>query len=84
MMVQSAKEEALLAIDLYNRPITPRYFEGFVVHMHIAWLYLLHAIFEREGIDYRHWDKERKRIVRVDGEYKRWELVLQPQLTGRQ
>ena len=38
---------------LYNDPTEHRSFEGFVVHMHLAWVYLLHAEFEREGIDYR-------------------------------
>jgi hypothetical protein len=43
--------------------------------MHLAWLYLLHAEFIRDGIDYRYWDPRRKnRLVKVDGEPKRWEL----------
>lgn len=43
--------------------------------MHLAWLYLLHAEFTRDGIDYRYWDpKFKHRLLRVDGEPKRWEL----------
>ena len=60
---------------LYNDPAETRSFEGFVVHMHLAWLYLLHAEFIRDGIDFRYWDaRYKRRLLRVDGEPKRWEL----------
>lgn len=43
--------------------------------MHMAWLYLLHAQFVRDDVDFRYWDKQfKKRLVKVDGEAKRWEL----------
>lgn len=68
-------EEACLAVRLYNDPAESRSFEGFVVHMHLAWLYLLHAEFIRDGIDYRYWDTRfKKRLLKIDGEAKRWEL----------
>ena len=51
--LRAAQEEASLASKLYNDPSEPRFFEGFVVHMHLAWLYLLHARFIRDNIDYR-------------------------------
>lgn len=60
---------------MYNDPAETRSFEAFVIHMHLAWLYLLHAEFLRDGTDFRYWDKSRKnRLLRVDGEPKRWEL----------
>lgn len=73
VMLEGAREEALLAVDLYNQPRQPRRLEGFLVHMHIAWTYLLHAEFQRDGVDYRYrlpngW------FDRVDGEPKTWEL----------
>lgn len=72
-------EEACLAVRLYNDPAESRSFEGFVVHMHLAWLYLLHAEFIRDDIDYRYWDpKYKRRLLRVDGEPKRWELERCP------
>jgi hypothetical protein len=71
----AAREEASFAVQLYNDSARPRTFEGFVIHMHIAWLYLLHARFERDGVDYRYRDRDDPRkFVKVDGEYKRWEL----------
>ncbi len=62
---------------LYNDPAEARSFESFVIHMHLAWLYLLHAQLARDGVDYRYWERDgsRPRLVRVDGEPKRWELT---------
>ena len=43
--------------------------------MHLAWLYLLHAVFTRDGVDYRYRRRDNpRRFERVDGEPKRWEL----------
>lgn len=68
-------EEACLAVRLYNDPAESRSFESFVVHMHLAWLYLLHAEFIRDGVDYRYWDPtQKRRLLKIDGEAKRWEL----------
>ena len=72
-MVKASQQEALLAVDLYNRRGNDRLLEAFFVHMHIAWLYLLHAESVRAGIDYRYRDTA-GRLVRVDGEPKTWEL----------
>lgn len=44
--------------------------------MHLAWLYLLHAEFQRDGIDYRYWQKgNSRRLEKIDGEPKMWELA---------
>src|SRR4051812_24964420 len=76
-MVDASKDEAALAVRLYNDPAEPRSFEGFVVDMHLAWLYLLHAELTKGGIDYRYWTTvgKVKRLVKVDAEPKRWELA---------
>lgn len=68
-------EEACLAVRLYNDSTEARAFEGFIIHMHLAWLYLLHAEFVRDDVDFRYWDpKYKNRLLRIDGEPKRWEL----------
>jgi len=76
-MVDTSRDEASLAVRLYNDPAEARSFEGFVVHMHLAWLYLLHAGLTRDGVDYRYWRQHgrSRRLERVDGEPKRWELA---------
>lgn len=75
-MVEASRDEATLAARLYNDPVQSRSFEGFTVHMHLAWLYLLHAELTRDGVDFRYHRKDKPRyLVKVDGEPKRWELA---------
>lgn len=72
-LVDKAKEAAILAIDIYNRPMTTFRTQGFTVMMIIAWTSLLHAIFEQAGVDYRHYEKNGAVKV-IDGDEKVWEL----------
>lgn len=76
-MVEASRDEASLAVRLYNDPAEGRSFEGFVVHMHLAWLYLLHAELDRDKVDFRFWRTQGRvrRLERVDGEPKRWDLA---------
>ena len=48
--------------------------EGFFVHMHLAWLYLFQARYEREHRDY-FFRKPNGRYERIDGEPKSWDLA---------
>lgn len=73
-MLLDSREEALTAVELHNGPRSGRPLEGFLVHMHIAWLYLLHARFERDGINYHYRDGKTGRYVKIDGERKAWDL----------
>jgi hypothetical protein len=72
-LVDKAKEAAILAIDIYNRPMTAFRTQGFTVMMIIAWTSLLHAIFEQTGVDYYHYDKEGAVMI-IDGDKKAWGL----------
>lgn len=75
-VVSASREEALNAVELYNRPAGRRPLEAFLVHMHIAWLYLLHAEFMRDKVNFHYRDRDRPtRYLRVDGEKKAWELA---------
>jgi hypothetical protein len=71
-LLEKAKDSALLAVEIYNKPRTPFRSGGFIVFMSIAWLSLFHAIFERNKIKYFH--KKNGRYVIIDGEKKTWEL----------
>lgn len=74
--LRASIDEVTLAVRLYNDSGQSRAFEGFVVHMHLAWLYLLHARFVRDGVDYRYRRiDDPRRFVLIDGEHKRWELA---------
>ncbi|MDL2267745.1 DUF3644 domain-containing protein [Desulfovibrio sp. OttesenSCG-928-G15] len=72
-LVIKAKESAVLAIDIYNRPATSFRTQGFTVMMVIAWTSLLHALFEFESKDYYYRDKDNN-IAMIDGDSKAWEL----------
>jgi hypothetical protein len=73
VILDGAVDEVLLAVDLYNQPRQPRRLEAFLVHMHIAWLYLLQAQFKRAGIDY-YYRLPNGWYERVNGEPRSWEL----------
>lgn len=73
--VDAARDEALIAVAFYNRPGSGRRLETFLVHMHMAWLYLLQAEFDRTGVSYFYPDPNRpSRYQLVDGQRKTWEL----------
>ena len=73
--LQASKQEALLAVDLYNRPGDDRRLEAFVVHMQIAWLYLAQARFGRDGVGYWYRNASGRRIRGSDGEFRTWDLA---------
>lgn len=74
-MLQAGKREAILAADLYNRTAVERSLEGYVVHMHLAWLYMLQAHFLKTGVDFRYRQPDGRTFERIDGEIKTWELA---------
>ncbi len=74
-VVRAAKDEALLAVDLFNRVQAPRTLESFIVHMCIAWLYLFHASCQRDDVDYRYIDSNGNPMLNQDGSPKLWELA---------
>lgn len=72
-LVVKARDSAILAIDIYNRPATSFRSQGFTVMMVIAWTSLLHSIFEKENRDYYYRDKD-SNVINIDGDNKAWEL----------
>lgn len=73
-----ARESALLAVDIYNRPSTSFRAGGYIVLMAVAWTALFHAIFLKDKIKpfYTHPRLGRNvRYVKIDGDKKRWELA---------
>ena len=71
-LLEKAKDSALLAVEIYNKPRTSFRSGGFIVFMSIAWLALFHAIFERKGVKYFY--RKNGRFVMIEGEKKAWEL----------
>ncbi|GBE17185.1 hypothetical protein BMS3Abin15_01022 [bacterium BMS3Abin15] len=73
-LLEKAKDSALLAVEIYNKPRTSFKSSGFITLMTIAYAALFHAYFEKKGIKYFHRKKDSRRYERVDGDYKAWEL----------
>lgn len=73
-LLRKARESALLALQIYNNPMTTFRTEGFSVMMVIAWTALFHAIFEKQGKAYYYVDTSSGKPKEVDGDLKAWEL----------
>ena len=72
-LVIKARDSAILAIDVYNRPIAAFRSQGYIVLMIIAWTSLFHAIYEQNNVDYFYKDKQGN-VCCVEGDKKAWEL----------
>jgi len=71
--LMKARDSALLAVEVYNKPAVTFKSGGYITLMVIAWTSLFHAIFHRKGAK-PYYRKSNRRYVRVDGDYKHWEL----------
>jgi hypothetical protein len=75
--LQKARDSALLAVEVYNKPAVAFKSGAYITLMIIAWTALFHAIFFRRGVKpyyRRDENKPKSRYVKVDGDYKHWEL----------
>lgn len=68
-LLQASKNEATLAVDLYNRSGKERQLQAFIVHMALAWLKLLQARAQRDGDDLYIRNARGQRIRAKDGEW---------------
>lgn len=76
-LLLKAREAMIAAVHVFNGVGLTFRGELFIVTAIIAWTYLLHAWFKKQGIDYRHTEnQDGKRVVvkTVNGEDKYWEL----------
>lgn len=70
-----AREAMLHAVQGFNNPRAFFKSEVFIVTAVIAWTYLLHAHFKRQGVDYRHRDRRTGELLKTrHGADKHWEL----------
>lgn len=73
-LVRKAREASLLALQLYNTPLTVFKTEGYSVMMVVAWTALFHAVFEKTGVKYFYTNKDTGAPIIIDGDEKAWEL----------
>lgn len=68
--LQASKNEAILAIDLYNRSGKERQLEAFIVHMSLAWLRLFQSKIEKDGGDLYVRTRNNRRIKEKNGDWR--------------
>ena len=76
-LLKKSREAALAAVQIFNNPNIGFKSESYVVLMIIAWIYLLHAYFRDQNIEYRYRQptgKRRNFDKTKHGAYKYWEL----------
>jgi Domain of unknown function (DUF3644) len=73
MSLEKARDSALLAVEVYNKPAIKFKSGGYICLMMIAWTALFHAIFFRKKIK-PFYKKESGRYVKIEGDNKCWEL----------
>lgn len=71
--LQKARESAILAVEVYNKPAISFKSGAYITLMVVAWTALFHAIFFRRK-QRPYYRKPNRRYIRVDGDYKHWEL----------
>jgi hypothetical protein len=75
LLLDSAIDCALLAVEIYNKPRAPFRVETYITHMIIAWTRIFHAYFHQTiGDKYYYKKKGNRTYEMVDGERKAWEL----------
>ena len=73
VLIDKARESALLGVQIYNNPLISFRTPGFVVQMIIAFTSLFHATFERNGTDY--WYTNADGTVKIiDGDKYAWDI----------
>lgn len=76
-LLTKSREAALSAVQIFNSPLITFKSEIFIVLINVAWTYLLHAYYRKQGIEYRyikHGGKRRVFDKTKSGAHKHWEL----------
>ncbi len=71
--VQKARDAALLAVEVYNKPAVAFKSSAYIALMVMAWTALLHAIILRSG-GKPYYKAANGRFEKIDGDFRHWEL----------
>ena len=71
--LEKARDSAMLAVEVYNKPAVKFKSGGYISLMVIGWTALFHAIFFRRKLR-PFYKKESGRYVKIEGDFKYWEL----------
>ena len=72
-----SREAMLSAVQIFNNPNIQFKSENFIILANISWMYLLHAYYREQKIDYRYFKQpaQRKKYDKTkNGAFKDWEL----------
>ena len=72
-----SREAMLSAVQIFNNPNIQFKSENFIILANISWMYLLHAYYREQTIDYRYFKQpaQRKKYDKTkNGAFKYWEL----------
>ena len=72
--LQKARDAALLAVEVYNKPAISFKTSAYIALMVMAWTALLHAIVLRNG-GKPYYKAANGRFEKVDGDFRHWELA---------
>lgn len=73
-LLEDSITNALLAVEIYNKPKLEGRIKSYIVHMNIAWTKAFHAYFHRAIGEKYYYKDQRGRYQRIDGEKRTWEL----------
>lgn len=75
--LNEARQQALTAVDFYNRPGDRRSYSDFIVHGHLGWQNLLHADRVRRNVEIFYREPGPRRLFKrnPDGSRKTWDLT---------
>jgi hypothetical protein len=71
--LEKARDSALLAVEVYNKPAVKFKSGGYITLMVIAWTALFHAIFFKRKR--KPFCKEHGRFLRIENDFMHWELA---------
>jgi hypothetical protein len=72
--LDKARDSALLAVEVYNKPAVSFRSAGYITLMVIAWTSLLHAAFlRRDRLPY--YKDKNGHYQKIDGDYRHWDLA---------
>jgi hypothetical protein len=69
--LEKARDSAILAVEVYNKPAVKFKSGGYITLMVIAWTSLFHAIFFKRKTKPFH-RKSNRRFEKIDGDFKHW------------
>lgn len=73
-LLEDSISNALIAVEMYNKPRLEGRLKSYIIHMNIAWTKAFHAYFYKTIGDKYYYKDSKGKYQRIDDEKKAWEL----------